>query len=103
MPISNKALEIAQKIAHEVWQKYDDKYGYRTEKQKRNGQVQPNDPENMWFYWNQFDSANQDEFSERVCGLPESTEKEELKEWITETFKEYIKLYLNSPSKGIPW
>ena len=99
MELSNKALELAQKIAHEVWQKYDDTYGYRTEKQQRNADVFPIHPDNMWFYWNQFDSVNQQEFSDKVDGLPESKEKEELKNWISETFKEYAKAYLNSPSK----
>jgi len=94
MELSNKALEFAQKIAHEVWQKYDDKYNYRTEKQERNAKVLPNHPDNMWFYWNQFDSSNQDEFSKRVLGLPESKAKEELKVWISERFKEYTKIYL---------
>jgi len=99
--LSLKALEIAQKIAHEVWQKYDDSYGYRTEKQERNAKVLPNHLDNMWFYWNQFDSANQQEFEERVDKLPDSDEKKELKVWISERFKEYINAYLTSPSKEI--
>ncbi len=101
MELSNKTLELAQKIAHEVWQKYDDKYGYRTEKQERNANVLPNDPENMWFYWNQFDSTNQQEFIDKLEELPESKEKTELKDWIKDRFMEYIDIYLNSPSKEI--
>lgn len=103
MELSSKALELAQKIAHEVWQKYDDTHGYRTEKQERNANVLPVHPDNMWFYWNQFDSINQQEFEERVDKLPESEAKKELKVWISERYKEYISIYLNSPSKEPTW
>lgn len=60
------SLKLAQKIANEVWQPYDDTHGYRTEKQERNAAVNIDDPENIWFFWNQFDSSNQNKFQQLV-------------------------------------
>lgn len=60
--MSEDALKLAQQIAHEVWEKYDDTHGYRTEKQERNDNHPTNDPDCMWFFWNQFDENNQNEF-----------------------------------------
>lgn len=59
-------LELAKRISHEVWQKYDDQFGYRTEKQEANAKVSTDNPENIWFFWGQFDPHNQEEFYERL-------------------------------------
>ena len=58
--------ELAKRISNAVWQKYDDAYGYRSEKQESNAAVNVEVPENIWFFWNQFDSINQEEFVKRV-------------------------------------
>ena len=79
---SMKALKLAKDIAHEIWAKYDDKYNYRSEKQKRNDLVSISNPENMYFFWQQFDSRNQTEFGKRLYELPDSPEKQELIDWI---------------------
>ncbi len=77
--LSQKALRLAQRIAHEVWQKYDDTYNYRTEKQLRNTQESE-----MIFFWQQFDYMNQLEFMERLVKEPESDARTELLDWIHE-------------------
>lgn len=59
-------LELAKKISHEVWQKYDDTHGYRTEKQEYNAKVSTENPDNIWFFWGQFDSNNHQEFYDRL-------------------------------------
>lgn len=65
--MSEDALKLAQQIAHEVWEKYDDTHGYRTEKQEANASVPTDNPDNIWFFWNQFDPRNQAEFVARVA------------------------------------
>jgi hypothetical protein len=57
-------LELAKKISHQVWEKYDDQFGYRTEKQTYNDNVSTDIPDNIWFFWGQFDSINQAEFTD---------------------------------------
>lgn len=60
-------IELAQRISREVWQKYDDTHGYRTEKLAENDRVSPEHPDNIWFFWGQFDSNNHQEFFDRLC------------------------------------
>ncbi len=91
--MKKETLELAKKIAHEVWEKYDDTYGYRTEKQKRNKEVATDHPDNMYFFWQQFDSNNQAEFVARTMSVKEdSEEKQELIDWIEERIEEEKKL-----------
>lgn len=70
--LSTEALELAKAIAHEVWDKYDDTYGYRTEKQTWSDAISTNHPDNIWSIWNQFDSTNQAEFAAHVALLVNS-------------------------------
>lgn len=65
--VGKPELELAKKIAHEVWQKYDDAFGYRTEKQEYNAKVSAEIPDNLWFFWGQFDSDNHKEFLDLLC------------------------------------
>lgn len=60
------AIRLAKRIAHEVWDKYDDAHGYKAEKQALNAKIPEDHPDNIWGVWNQFDSKNQGEFVERV-------------------------------------
>ncbi len=60
--MNKEALELAKRIAHEVWEKYDDTHGYRAEKQERNAKTSTDDPYSIWFFWQQFDMNNQAEF-----------------------------------------
>jgi hypothetical protein len=60
--LTKEDLEIAKKISHDLWQPYDDTHGYRTEKQTRNAEVSTENPDNIWFFWGQFDSTNQTMF-----------------------------------------
>lgn len=66
--LSKTALELAQKISHLIWEKYEDTHGYKTEKQTRNANVSTDHPDNIWFFWGQFDQFNQSEFMYRVRG-----------------------------------
>lgn len=61
-PLTREALELAKRISHDLWERYDDKYGYRTAKQMRNENVPTDQVDNIWFFWNQFDAANQRRF-----------------------------------------
>lgn len=60
--MSERAQELARRIAHQVWQKYDDQFGYRTEKQEANANFSSAHPDNIWSFWGQFDADNHLEF-----------------------------------------
>lgn len=67
MGASAEAQELARKISHEVWAKYDDEFGYRSQKQAFNqGMARNFHPENIWSFWTQFDGPNQLEFLRRA-------------------------------------
>jgi len=89
--LSRQALLTAKRIAHEVWQKYDDQFGYRTEKQLRNDAEPVEESYSMYFFWQQFDAYNQAEFEAKVFELPDDDTKTELIQWINtwrgETFE----------------
>lgn len=59
--LSNYTLYLAKETAREVWSKYDDTHGYRTEKQTRNDSF-----DDMLPIWQQFDLFNQREFEDRI-------------------------------------
>lgn len=79
--MSEDALKLAQQIAHEVWEKYDDTYGYRIEKQERNAAQPLTDPDAIWFFWNQFDNRNHLEFIARLMTTPRTPGLKELKDF----------------------
>lgn len=82
--LTQKSLDLAQKASHEVWEKYDDTYGYRSEKQKANSEVSTSNRENIWFFLNQFDPNNQQEFLIKiVLSEPDSEDKLELVKFVT--------------------
>ena len=82
--LSESALELMKKIANEVWEKYRDSSGdYYTEKVTRNNQTSTKHPDNVWFFWNQFDGTNQKEFFNRVVEAENSDERIELIAWMT--------------------
>jgi len=83
--ISREALELARVISHQVWSKYDDTHGYRSQKQDYNAHIAP-ESDNIWAFWGQFDGSNQREFQERLKKLPAKTPgKKELLSWIKRT------------------
>ena len=88
-------LKLIQRMAHEVWQKYDDTYGYRTEKQERNAKVSTKHPDNIWFFWNQFDINNQKELvSKIVSEIPRHPKSViRLIKWFGEREKEYKEMF----------
>lgn len=73
--LSKESLEIAKRAAHKVWEKYDDTYGYKTEKQTRNDNMSTDHPDNIWFFINQFDLHNQVELLLNILLEPESDDK----------------------------
>jgi hypothetical protein len=77
--LSKYALMVAKKISNQVWEKYDDTYGYRTEKQTANDKVSTDNPENIWFFWGQFDHDNQREFYELVTEEASKSSNESIK------------------------
>lgn len=81
--LSKEALELAKKISDGIWQRYDDTYGYQTEKREYNANVSTDNPDNIWFFWGQFDICNQEIFWFRVAESNEAG-AEELLAWATE-------------------
>lgn len=81
-----ESLELARMIAHEIWEKYDDTYGYRTEKQTQNQATSSAHPDNIWSFWGQFDGDNQERFYELAldCEGPGAIE---LQNWCSEQIK----------------
>lgn len=80
--LTPKALEIAKAVSHHVWEKYDDTYGYRSEKQKRNAQADTKNKDSIWFFLNQFDPSNQVEFLLKILAQPESPDRDALFEFV---------------------
>ena len=72
--MSKDALELLKRVAHQVWEKYDDTFGYRSDKQERNESVSTDISDNVWFFWGQFDGENQGELVRRIQEEPEDTE-----------------------------
>jgi hypothetical protein len=62
--MSEQAQELARIISDELWDKYDDTYGYRSEKQEANANFNKHHhPDNIWSFWGQFDSTNHQLFT----------------------------------------
>lgn len=99
--LSKECLVLAQQIAHEVWNKYDDQFGYRSEKQNRNDNT-PLDQDAMFFFWQQFDSDNQKDFLTRVAGLSINDDNAlKLLNWIEVWIVDCQSLYLASFLEGV--
>lgn len=71
--IGKEELQLMKDISHEIWESYDDTYGYRTEKQTRNAEVSVEHPDNFWFFYGQFDVLNQHKMKKAL--LHKDTEK----------------------------
>lgn len=99
--MSEAALKLAQKIAHEVWQKYDDEHSYRTEKQERNAATPTDHPDNIWFFWNQFDHTNHLEFVAKTAGYLGTPAGDELWEWTKEPYSREMMSVENLKEMGI--
>lgn len=87
MILSKEALELAKMISYEIWEKYDDTHGYRSDKQKLNAEQNIDRQDSMVFFWQQFDPVNQNEFIMRLKLLKYSKDypaSKEILEWIDE-------------------
>lgn len=89
--VSIGARKMAKAIAHDVWQKYDDTYGYRTEKQERNAKVSVYDADCMIFFFGQFDPTNQNEFIARLMETTHFKFRNEIADWIKAYYGWYHK------------
>jgi hypothetical protein len=86
--LSREALEIVKAAANKVWEKYDDTYGYRTEKQERNNKVTTDLPDNVWFFINQFDIHNQVELLMTILMGEPSPARQEMFTFLADHLKE---------------
>ena len=102
--LSTYAIMMAKKLAHQVWEKYDDTYGYRTEKQAWNDSIRTNHPDNIWSVWNQFDSDNQRELYVLISASAHTTQNKgvkDLKKWCEIQMLETEKAVESLREKGI--
>lgn len=68
--MNKDSLKLAQSVSNLIWSTYDDKFFYASEKMERNKGVSIENPDNIWFFWNQFDHDNQYTFTKLVTCLP---------------------------------
>ena len=87
--ISLRARQLAKRIAHGVWGKYSNRFGYKLNKQSRNDRVDPHDINSMVFYFGQFDVTDQLEFVEILSEIDNPKLTTELFTWI----KQYQEWY----------
>jgi len=78
--ISLGARKVAKKIAHDLWNKYEDPY--KQDKQDRNNKVSVYDQDCMIFFFGQFDPNNQMRFLLEVENMSHEKHKAELITWI---------------------
>lgn len=102
--MSEESLKLAQSISHDIWEKYDDTYGYRTEKQAYNARPElTQHPDNIWFFWGQFDRHNQAEFVDRAqmsarAGQPGGSE---LTKWAKTQYNVVLEATAKLEERGI--
>lgn len=82
--MNKESLKLAKKISHEIWEKYDDTHGYRSEKQDRNKNVSIENSDNIWFFWQQFDPVNQKEFLIGLLSYKDEEGFSDLMDWVME-------------------
>lgn len=88
--MKTETLQLAKEIAHDVWiENYSDSEGdYLQEKLTKNDSVSTGHPDNMLFFWQQFDTQNQNKFLFALAKRPESEETAELEAWISDWYDE---------------
>jgi len=68
--MSKEALEVAKRLAYVIWQtKYEDDQLYLDEKLPKNESVSTGHPDNINFFYGQFDHINQAIFGDLVESL----------------------------------
>ena len=101
MKIRKKHLLIMQEVSHKVWE-LSDKHGYRNEKQKRNANASVKFPDDIWFFWNQFDFRNHIKiFKELLLFYKDTKERNDLIEWTFEQLKKEKKIIGKLKKRGI--
>ena len=102
MIIRRKHLLIMQEVSHKVWEFYSDEHGYRSEKQKRNADASARNPDDIWFFWNQFDFDNHIKvFKELLLFYKDSPERNDLIEWTIKQLVKEKKTIIELKKKGI--
>lgn len=102
--MSAEALELARRISHDLWNGYDDEFGYRTEKQDANANFnKPYHPDNIWSFWGQFDHNNQGLFTLKAVLAKMNNEAgaTELYAWAKEQLAEVEKNVAKLHERGI--
>jgi hypothetical protein len=98
--LGKRELELAKKISNEIWATYDDKFGYATEKQEKNNSVSTDIPDNIWFFWGQFDSHNQEKFWDKVVHS-DDVGSVQLQAWVAEQIQKVREASANLRELGI--
>jgi hypothetical protein len=93
--LSQEALELAKLISIGIWQTYDNTYGYATDKISACEKASLKDPENINFFWGQFDPINQSMFELVLFNHKDSPAKKELTDWIENYHLEVKKYFSN--------
>lgn len=101
--MSEEALKLAQSISHEIWQTYDDKFGYRSEKQARNAAIPTLTGSDLYPFWGQFDWHNHTIFINKVQALVDSNVPGalELGRWALPLAKQELQMLQELAEKGI--
>lgn len=90
MPITltKKHVALAKKIAHKIWGKYSDEFGYKSDKRLKNSMVDDTKLENIHFFVGQFEIHDQQRFYRKAKAW--KTTGLELAQWMQENyFKEF--------------
>lgn len=84
-----KHVVLAQRIAHKIWGKYSDEFGYKSDKRLKNKMVDPNNIENIYFFIAQFGVHDQQRFYARAKLYRETGL--ELARWIQDNYFDRLK------------
>lgn len=99
--LNASSLEIAKEISNEIWDNYSDEFGYRSDKQTRNNEVSVERPDNIWFFWGQFDSKNKLLFLTKAVFASERKGGKDLLEWAKIAWGEEFEAIKSLRKKGI--
>ena len=78
--LTKESLDLAKAISNKIWKGYDD-----TEKITRNNNVSTDIPDNIWFFWGQFDANNHVEFFIQTILNKEKPGGKQLEKWVIKT------------------
>lgn len=94
--LTKEDLELAKSISNEIWDSYDDTHGYASEKKAINSECSVLHPDNIWFFWQQFDADNQGKFYQKVT----EHQNNDLLKWTQEQLAETNKAIAEMKKMG---